>query len=112
MKELNNLIIKLSKDVTYKNFLDIVIYMQQNKFNVNNKLIDDIINEKDEKKQVLIYNIKSDNSIDFSSSGFAAQLFSIFNNIKYFCIKENKYSECAICGKKTLEILNDLKPFV
>ena len=29
VKELNNLNIKLSKDVTYKNFLDIAIYMQK-----------------------------------------------------------------------------------
>ena len=44
LKELHNLIIKLSKEVTYKNFLDIVIYMQQNKYDANNKLIDQIIN--------------------------------------------------------------------
>ena len=49
---MHNLIIKLSKEVTYKNFLDIVIYMQQNKYDVNNKLIDQIINEKDENKKL------------------------------------------------------------
>ena len=54
----------------------------------NNAKIDEIIGENDEKKS-LIENLKLDDAIDFSSSGFAAQLFSIFNNIKYFCLKEN-----------------------
>ena len=42
-------------------------------------------------------------SIDFASSGYAVQLFSIFNDINYFCIKENKVSEYIICGKKQTE---------
>ena len=57
--------------------------MQQNKYDANNKLIDQIVNEKDENKKLdLIDRIINDNSIDISSSGYASQLFSIFNNIK------------------------------
>ena len=56
----------------------------------NNAKIDEIIGENNEdKKKSLIENLKLDDAIDFSSSGFVAQLFSIFNNIKYFCLKEN-----------------------
>ncbi len=39
-------------------------------------------------KKSLLDNLKIDNTIDFSSSGYAIQIFSIFNNIKYFCLKE------------------------
>ena len=41
-----------------------------------------------------------------------AQLFSIFNNYKYFCIKENKESECIICGKKIIEEIDNMQPFI
>ena len=55
------------------------------------------------KKKSLIENLKLDGTIDFSSSGYAVQLFSIFNNIKYFCLKENKVTESVICNKKKLK---------
>ena len=42
------------------------------------------------KKEELIKQIKFDDSIDFTFSGYAAQLFAIFNNKLAFCLKENK----------------------
>ena len=56
--------------------------------------------------------MKNDNLIDISSTGYAAQLFSIFNNIKYFCFQETKRSECLLCWKITEEIIKELKSFV
>ena len=50
LKELNELIIRLSEDVNDKNYLDIIIYLQKNKFDTNNFLIDNIIKEIDEEK--------------------------------------------------------------
>ena len=52
------------------------------------------------KKMKLIDNLKILDNIDFSSSGYAAQLFSIFNNNELFCLKENKITERIICDKK------------
>ena len=49
---------------------------------------------------LLIENLNIVDSIDFSSSGYAALLFSIFNNNPLFCLKENKETECIICGSK------------
>ena len=63
------------------------------------------------KKELLIKNLKLDDTIDLSSSGYAAQLFSIFNNNSLFCFQENKYTECFICGKKYEEIIKELQPF-
>ena len=45
---------------------------------------------------LLIENLNIVDSIDFSSSGYAAQLFSIFNNNLLFCLKENKETECIV----------------
>ena len=101
MNELNEKIIKLSEDVNDINYINIVIFLQKNKFDTNNAKIDAIINEEDiEKKEELIKQIKFDDSIDFTSSGYAAQLFSIFNNKIDFCINENKTTECFLCEKK------------
>ena len=50
LKELNDLIIRLSEDLNDKNYLDIIVYLQKNKFDTNNFLIDNIIKEKDEEK--------------------------------------------------------------
>ena len=47
-----------------------------------------------------------------TSSGYVAQLFSVFNNNETFCFKESKTSECIICGKKGTEQIKELKPFV
>ena len=47
-----------------------------------------------------------------TSSGYVAQLFSVFNNNETFCFKESKTSECIICGKKGTEEIKELKPFV
>ena len=101
LNELNDLILKLSENVTERNYYNIIIFLQKNKFDSNNEKIDEIIREtNEEKKEKLIKQLKVDDKIDFSSLGYAAQLFSIFNNYKNFCIKENKESECIICGKK------------
>ena len=108
LNELNELILKLSKEVNEKNYIDIIIFLQKNKFDSNNSLIDQIINEDDEeKKKILINQINADTYIDF-----AAQLLSIFKNIDYFCIKESKSTECILCGKKLLEDNLENKPFI
>ena len=51
------------------------------------------------KKELIIKNLEIDDTIDLSSSGQAAQLFSIINNNSLFCFQENKYKECFILGK-------------
>ena len=69
--------------------------LQKNKYDVNNALMDKIINEEnDEKKAILIAQMNNDNSIDFNSSGYIAQLFSLFKNNELFCIIESKNTEC------------------
>ena len=45
LKMLNELIIKLSKEVNDKNYYDIIIFLQKNNYDVNNKLIDQIVRE-------------------------------------------------------------------
>ena len=113
LNELNDLIIKLSENITEKNYKDIIIFLQKNKFDSNNAKIDQIINETDEtKKEDLIKQLKLDDVIDFSSSGYAAQLFSIFNNNIFFCIKENKKSECILCDRKITEEITESQPFL
>ena len=98
---LNDLILKLSKDVNQKNYNLIIIFLQKNKYDTNNFKIDEILKEEDEEKKAkLIEEFKIDDTIDFFSSGYAAQLFSIFNNNTLFCFSETKKSECIICGKK------------
>ena len=113
LNELNDLIIKLSENINDKNYYDIIIFLQKNKFDSNNAKIDEIINEKDElKKEELIEKLKIDVTIDFTSSGYAAQLFSIFSNNLYFCVKENKEYECIICGNKKIEEIKEMQPFI
>ena len=53
VKGLNKLILKLSQEVNIKNYLDIITFLQKNKYDVNNKLIDQIIKEQDEKKRII-----------------------------------------------------------
>ena len=113
LKELNNLVIKLSEDVNDKNYYDIVIYLQKNKYDTNNFLIDTIINEEDEEKKLLLIDeTNKNNDIDANSSGYINQLFSILNNIENFCLKESKYCECILYYKKTLEHITEMKPFL
>ena len=100
---MNDLILKLSKEVNEKNYINIVIFMQKNIFDTNHRLIDQIINEDDEEKKAsLINKMNEDTAIDFNYSGYAAQLFSMFRNILYFCIKKSKSTECILCGKKNI----------
>ena len=85
IKDLNELIIKLSKEVNDKNYNDIIIFLQKNNYDVNNKLIDQIVREQDENiKSNLISKLQNDTGIDFTSTGYAVQLFSIFRNNKFF----------------------------
>ena len=101
LNDLNQLILELANNINNKNYNKIIIFLQKNKFDSNNLKIDEIINETDdEKKMLLIENLNIVDSIEFSSSGYAAQLFSIFNNNPLFCLKENKETECIICGTK------------
>ena len=112
-KELNNLIIRLSEDVNEKNYIDIITYLQKNKYDSNNFLIDTIIKEEDEeKKQLLMDKMKKNNDIDTTSSGYINQLFSIFNNNDNFCLRESKSTECILCGKKDIEYITEARPFL
>ena len=111
--ELNDLIIKLSKDVNDKNYYDIIIFLQKHKFDSNNYLIDEIINEEDDdKKADLINKLGKNISIDTYSSGYVAQLFTFFKNIVYFNLIEKKYSECILCKKKKIDIVKERQPFL
>ena len=47
LNELNKLILKLSKEENDKNYYDIIIFLQKYKFDSNNLIIDEIINERD-----------------------------------------------------------------
>ena len=38
----HHLILKLSQEVNIKNYLDIITFLQKNKYDINNKLIDQI----------------------------------------------------------------------
>ena len=72
MLNLNELIIKLSKEVNDKNYNDIIIFFQKNNFDVNNQLIEQIVREQDENlKSNLISKLKNDTGIDFTSTGYA-----------------------------------------
>ena len=73
LNKLNNLILKLANNVTEKNYYDIIIFLQKNKFDSNNSKIDALIREADAiKKEKLINELKIDDVIDFISSGYAA----------------------------------------
>ena len=50
--ELNEMIIKLSNDISDKNYYDIIFFLQKNKFDSNNYLIDEIIKKKMKKKKL------------------------------------------------------------
>ena len=89
LNEFNNLVLKLANEVNEKNYIELIIFLQKNKYDVNNALIDKIINEEDdEKNSILIDQMNNDNSIDFNSSGYVAQLFSLFKNNELNCIIE------------------------
>ena len=51
MNQLNELILNLSENMTEKNYIDIIIFLQKNKFDSNNAKIDEIIKEEDEEKK-------------------------------------------------------------
>ena len=87
----SNLILDLSKNVNNNNFYTIVKFFQENKFYSNNKLIDIIKTEKNEKKlELLINNYNNNKNIDYYSSGYVVELFRIFYNDYNFCIKKIK----------------------
>ena len=79
---MNDLVLKLAKDVNENNYINIIIFIQKNKFDTNNSLIDQIINEDDEEKKAsLINQMNTYMKVDFNSYGYSAQLFSMFRNI-------------------------------
>lgn len=39
------------------------------------------------------------NKVEFSEIGYLSGLFSIFNNLSYFCIEYEKMFNCCICNK-------------
>lgn len=56
----------------------------------------------DKKIDILETEINDSNIIinnDFGINGFIIQLFSIFKNIEYFCIKEKRLELCQICSR-------------
>ena len=111
--ELNEMIIKLSKDISDKNYYDIIFFLQKNKFDSNNYLIDEIIKEEDEEKKAeLIKKMSTNLTLETTSSGYINQLFSIFKNNPNFCLQEKKYSECILCGRKNLELIKEIQPFI
>ena len=81
LNKLNDLILKLANNVNDNNYAEIVIFMQKNKFDSNNKLIDEIIKEVDEsKKQKLIEKIANNNDVDFITQDI------LFNYFVYLII--------------------------
>ena len=99
------MIITLSNDVNFSNLKKIIYFFQNNKYDSNNAILDIIKKENDEKiLSNLINNYKNSKNVDYLSSGFIAELFTIFNN-DHFCIKENKVTNCLLCGKKDVENL-------
>ena len=81
LNKLNDLILKFANNVNDNNYAEIVIFMQKNKFDSNNKLIDEIIKEVDEsKKQKLIEKIANNNDIDFITQDI------LFNYFVYLII--------------------------
>ena len=56
--------------------------------------------------------MNNDNSIDFNSSGYAVQLFSLFKNNELFYIIESKNIEFILWGKKIKENVKDNTPFI
>ena len=89
LKELNNLIIRLSVEVNEKITL-IQLYITK-KYDSNNFnfIINKIINEEDEEKKLLLMDkMNKNNDIDSISLDYINQLFSIFNNNENFCLKE------------------------
>ena len=69
LNKLNDLILKLTNNVNDNNYAEIVIFMQKNKFDSNNKLIDEVIKEAyKSQKQKLIEKITNNNGIDFITS--------------------------------------------
>ena len=82
--------LKLLNKLNLSNYInDIIIFLQKNKFDSNNAENIEIIQEQDEIKY-LIKKLKIDDNIDFSSSGYAAQLFSIFNIMIIFASRKIK----------------------
>ena len=76
LNDLNELIINLTEDVTIKNYIDIIVYLQKHKIDSNNSYIDKIINEEDEQKKLEQKNdLNSFTEVDMTSSGYIVQLF-------------------------------------
>ena len=90
---------KLAESNQKNNYYKNITVLQKNKFYSNDKKLDKIINEEDEKK-IFIKQLKIDDTINFSSSGYAAQLYFKFNNNHLFYFKESKSMECFICEMK------------
>ena len=51
LNDLNQLILELANNINNKNYNEIIIFVQKNKFDSNNLKIDEIINETDEEKK-------------------------------------------------------------
>ena len=54
LNQLNELILKLADNVNEENYYNIIVFLQKNKSDSNNKKIDEIINECDWKKELLL----------------------------------------------------------
>ena len=98
LKELNQLVLNLNENVKDENLNKIILFFQINKFDIDNKLLDLIQNEKDDNiKNNLLQTLKKNSNINYFTSGYITGLFNIFKNIKNFCIQETKKEECILC---------------
>ena len=98
---MNDLILKLSKEVNEKNYIDIIIFIQKNKFDTNNSLIGQIINEDDEEKKAsLINQMNTYTAVDFNSSGYTAS-YLLCSEISYIFLSKNPNQQSIFyVGKK------------
>ena len=114
LKYLNELVLKLSENVDNRYMNDIIEFFQINKYDIDNKLLDEIneLNEKllnsnsqqneltEQKRNKLINNLKNNYNINYYSSGYITALFNIFKNLEDFCIVEKKFEFCTLCRNK------------
>ena len=57
-----------------------IVFLQKKHIDTSNSYIDQIIKENDDEKKIRASKLNSNNTIDMISTGYVAQLFSIFNN--------------------------------
>ena len=105
LNESNNIILKLAKDVNENNYIKIIIFIQKNKFDTNNSLIDQIINEDDEEKKAsLINQMNTYTAVDFNSSGYTAS-YLLCSEISYIFVSKNPNQQIVFYVGKNIRRL-------